>query len=320
MKKTNYFILLSVLFIGIIAMSVYFIINFDNFGFGNGQEESEELKQYKKIYSLELINDEYYIITGLKDQTKKQVDIPNTIDNLPVRKIIDSINENFISFKNVNTINIPSNVSYIGISKNDDDSYGKNVFLSASSLTTINVDKNNEKYQSINGILYSKDQKTLVRYPSARSTEGSYYEIPSNVEVIYQYAFSFNSAITKVILGTNVSEIQANAFYNCKMLFAIEFNDSLKKIGDAAFQKCISLKKVVLPVDLEFLGSNSFNSCVALTDVTIYENINEFGKNIFTGSLNLVTIYTNEAFIETIIGMKSTLGLSSKVNIKKIEN
>jgi hypothetical protein len=54
-------------------------------------------------------------------------------------------------------------------------------------LTTINVDPNNAAYSSVDGVLFNKDQTTLIRYPAGKTK--SEYNIPSSVTSIERNAF-----------------------------------------------------------------------------------------------------------------------------------
>ena len=69
-------------------------------------------------------------------------------------------------------------------------------FNSCPKLAEINVDENNTDYKSINGVLLSKDGKTLIKYPSGK-TEGS-YKIPDSVVLIKKNAFAGNTYIKEL--------------------------------------------------------------------------------------------------------------------------
>lgn len=83
--------------------------------------------------------------------------------------------------------------------------------LDQTDIGSIKIDENNEHYCSIDGVLFSKDKETLIRYPIAK-TENSYF-IPN---------------------GTK--HIAANAFYHCTLLKDIEIPKSMKRIDKEAFQ------------------------------------------------------------------------------------
>ena len=70
------------------------------------------------------------------------------------------------SFENcddLTTVSISANVRYLK----------GNTFADCDSLLGISVNSDNQAYCSINGVLYSKDMKTLVSYPSGRNGDFS---------------------------------------------------------------------------------------------------------------------------------------------------
>ena len=73
---------------------------------------------------------------------------------------------------------IPASVTYI-----DD-----NPFSGCGKLSVITVDEGNPNYKAVDGVLFSKDDKTLIAYPKGK--EGTTYTIPASVTEIGRYAFS----------------------------------------------------------------------------------------------------------------------------------
>ena len=137
--------------------------------------------------------DAFYYCTSLTNIT-----IPNSVTSIGGKA--------FLFCRSLTSITIPDSVTSIGY----------NAFFNCESLTSINVDSNNEKYMSDNGVLYTKDKKTLIQYPSKK--EGTEYLILQGVESIGDYAFE-----------------------GCENLINITIPDSVTSIGDDAFYKCDSL-------------------------------------------------------------------------------
>lgn len=81
------------------------------------------------------------------------------------------------------------------------------------------VRDSNPFYCSINGVIFTKDKKKLIAYPSGR--EGA-YKIPEGTEVIYDSAF-INSRISSVKIPDSVTEIGYAAFCDCHDLSDIGF-------------------------------------------------------------------------------------------------
>ena len=104
-------------------------------------------------------------------------------------------------------ITIPASVENIG----------KDAFSYCNSLKKIDVDSENEYYSSLNGVLFDKNQTTLIRCPEC---EDSTYEIPEGVISIADNAFQFNNLIG-ITIPESVTSIGENAFSNCEQFTTI---------------------------------------------------------------------------------------------------
>ena len=111
----------------------------------------------------------------------------------------------------ITSISIPASVREMG----------ELPFLSLSGLKSFVVDDANPLYCSVGGVLYSKDQKTLLCYPNAR---GKTFSVPEGTQ-----------------------NILSGAFFNCFELESITLPESLDSIGFIAFTSCINLREFVLP-------------------------------------------------------------------------
>lgn len=143
--------------------------------------------------------------------------------------------------KNLTTINLPASIQDLPTTKE------ANGFTSAKNLTAIKVDAGNTKFKDEDGVVLTKDGKTLVAYPFARHgvTDHNYdgplttmhagevYTIPASVETIAKGAFAQVSEITAVKLN-NVKKISAGAFYSVRNLRNVELGASVETIEDGA--------------------------------------------------------------------------------------
>ncbi len=96
----------------------------------------------------------------------------------------------------ISSISIPATVAFIWDNA-----------LSIAALTEIDVAEDNAHFSDIDGVLYTKDAYTLIRYPAAKA--GAEFTIPDGVRVIAYGAFSAfysNDTITlsKLTLGKDV--------------------------------------------------------------------------------------------------------------------
>ena len=322
MKTKKYLIIVGVFLVTILTLSIILITrpNVDD----PEENISEELREVRKTFDCRLSDDKtYYIIHGLKnyETRREEIKIPEKIDNLPVKKLIDDKTLNFIYFKNVKKIYIPSTIIYIGTSDKDT-SIANKAFLSATGLNEIIVDENNEVFSSDNGILYNKDKTILIRYPIAKVDDNDLtVNFITSVKEIYSYAFAMNTALLTVNFNENITKIGSGAFYKCDNLRNLNFNknNNIKVIQAYAFEDCRNLTNVNLPKGLEELGSSSFRGCINLFTIYLPNSINEFGNHIFTGANGLTKITTdegNKAFIEE---KSSNLSLNKNVIIEEIK-
>lgn len=117
----------------------------------------------------------------------------------------------------------------------------KEHFDTCGRLESIDVDKNNPNYASVNGVLFNKDKTTLLRHPSEKR-EGQYI-IPDGVTTIESFAFSGCSWLTEVMIPNSIKTIKHWAFGRCESLTSIIIPDSVTEIEVGAFSKT---KKLII--------------------------------------------------------------------------
>ena len=224
---------------------------------------------------------EYYVRDdGTVEITKyigsaEKVDIPEKIDGKSVTSIGD---EAFRFCRNLTSITIPDSVTGIGRSAffycenlfnltiGDDVTYiGSSAFSGCRSLTDItipdgvdeigwyafdgcvslknvNVKSGNNRYTSVNGILFNKDKSKLVLYPAGKTDK--IYNIPESVTEIGRCAFDHCISLTNVTIPNNMDTIGNYAFNDCANLTDIIIPDSVTLIGSFAFEGCTSLAEI----------------------------------------------------------------------------
>ncbi len=171
----------------------------------------------------------------------KEIDLPNTINNIGVSA--------FFECKNLTTINIPNSVTFIGhsafgncinltniIIPNDFYLLSFNPFWGCSKLTEFKT--NNIKYNVIDGVLFDKDNKTLIAYPAGKSNDE--YYVPDGVNIIGDSSFR-SCKLKSIILPATITNIDANAFFKCEQLNNITFNGIMPNIDDDAFNDTFNI-------------------------------------------------------------------------------
>ena len=138
----------------------------------------------------------------------------------------------FFFCSSLTSITLPEGVTTIG----------NYVFSSCIILDEIEVSPENPNYTSVDGVLFTKNMKTLVLYPVGKGK--SEYAIPDGVTTIGDNAFLACDFLVSVTIPDSVTTIGARAFYLCEGMTSIPIPDSVTKIGDFAFSYCGSLTSV----------------------------------------------------------------------------
>lgn len=136
-------------------------------------------------------------------------------------------------------------------------------------LLKFTVDEENPFFKSVDGVLFSKDGKTLCKYPAGK--EGPVYRVPEGVKIIGDSAFA-NSTLNEIILP-----------------------DSVTVLDDYAFGECSKLENFVLPSGLKTIGENTFENCdFWMEEFVIPESVISIGKGAFLGSgIDKITLNSN---------------------------
>ena len=135
-------------------------------------------------------------------------------------------------------IDIPANVKELG----------RNVFPSHS-LMEIHVSPNNPNFCDIEGVLFTKDGKSLICYPGFKI--GTAYQIPDGVGTIKSSAFNCAIHLQHVGIPKGIKNIPYDAFGGCRYLVSIDLPSSLETIDSSAFWGCESL------TDVNYAGNKS---------------------------------------------------------------
>ena len=195
------------------------------------------------------------------------------------------------------SVSLPASVTSIGWDAFD-----------SSNLSSINVDQGNAVYSSVDGVLFSKDKKTLIFCPKGKS--GS-FAIPSGVKVIGRSAFAWcsnltgltipdgvekigerafdNSGITSLELPDSVTVIENSALINCSSLTSLKLSANLTKIGDYALSG-IGVESLALPASVTSIGSQAFRSCGSLKSLVIPASVTSIGNYAFDSCSALTSV------------------------------
>ncbi len=158
-------------------------------------------------------------------------------------------------FNRITSINIPASLTKIG----------EGTF--EGSLTISSFDSSNPAYAFVDGILYTKDMKTLICCSASASAD---IVIPAACELIKPFAF-----------------------YNCTLdNLSFEANSKMTSIGKEAFLKLKINEDFVISNTITEIGERAFKEFYG-TFVTIPENVTEIKKDTFK-DVNLDAVFFND--------------------------
>ena len=139
-------------------------------------------------------------------------------------------------------------------------------FVNLRALKEFVVDEQNESFCAVDGVLYTKDMKTLLCVPKAYEG-GKTFIVPETVEVISRSALS-DCKFEEVLLPEGLKRIESMAFLKA---------ENLKEINSYKGSNTYSS----LPEGLEFIGLDAFNYASGLTYLYIPSSIKEIGAYSF---------------------------------------
>lgn len=119
--------------------------------------------------------------------------------------------------------------------------------FSGCSITEFNVAETNQNFSSLNGVLFNKNQTTIIQCPDL--IQGTYI-IPNSVTSIGEGAFFSCSGITEITFPSELTSIGSGAFQNCsgiKSIFCL--NPTPPTLGTSAFTGATSVIDVFVPTD-----------------------------------------------------------------------
>lgn len=151
----------------------------------------------------------------------------------------------FANCQSLTSVEIPKSVEHIG----------DYAFMECYALQAINVNSENQRYTSLNGVLYDylniprdyvmdyymdiiniddfEDRVKLMLYPPAKADKT--FEIPYGVEVVSDYAF-----------------------YLCGNLMSVYIPDTVIYVGEDAFNSCWNLNKITMSANIRNIEFNAF--------------------------------------------------------------
>ena len=207
------------------------------------------------------------------------------------------------------------------------------------------VSADNACYQAVDGVLFSKNGKTLLRFPAGRGGE---YAIPEGVTSVAESAFSECGHVSSLRMPASVAAIAADAFEFCSSLTNIAVSENnetyasvdgmllnkdrtrvilvpagktgtvvvpegVTDIGPDAFLN-VKASSVVLPASLKTIYNDAFLNC-SVEQLTVRSSAMYVSPSAFYGCESLYAVFSGGSVRDSLRNAMA----SSRLSVDKIQ-
>ena len=220
----------------------------------------------------EIGNETFYSCTALTEIT-----LPDSLEQVG--------NYAFQNCQVLETVTLPADCTQLG----------NYVFDGCQALTSFSVAAENTAYTAIDGVLFTADGETLLRYPQARPEPS--YTVPADCRSLADWSFIGTTTLEQIDLG-NVTELGEDCFYYCTALKEVTVPEGVTALVGASFAYCLSLEQVTLPSTMQTLGAHCFYSCANLERINIPDGVTTLGQECFYNCAALLELTLPESISE----------------------
>lgn len=185
-------------------------------------------------------------VTGLDSLPRQALDVCPNLQSLSLPEGLASIGNNALNgCANLESLYLPASFSSF-------DELAFDISSPTNVFTSINIAEGNLAYSSVDGVLFSKDKKTLVSCPQGKSGA---YTVPAGV-----------------------TTIGPNAFGNCSKLTGIVLPEGLQEIGQNAF-RLTNIESMTIPSSVITIYNDVFSGNTSLTSLTFNDATDWYSSN-----------------------------------------
>ena len=307
-------------FVSVGSVSAAEVVETDTYDFENSQNRIGTVDKDGMVFDIYTNDSEMYaVLTSVKDETITEFTVPSVLlPELPSEpseeeyqnvyltvtvtgstlgaiaplkekivksnpKVVGIADDAFENCKELGKINLSKNIAVLNWDG-----------IAEYFIAEITVDEENKNFTAVDGILYSKDMKTLIGCPPAiAQTE---IKVSDKTEEIGPAAFVCCKDIKKVELPDSVTDIKGMAFFGCSAIEEMKLSESLKFIGVYAFAGCTDLKELTIPESVEKIEGDAFRDagCAVNEEGIVYVDNWAVGSDydIETGNIRMGTVGT----------------------------
>ncbi len=260
----------------------------------------------ESVFASYTYHDGYYGYRAGDNTTLNTVVFGDNVTNIPA-----------YAFRNctaLNNVTIPSSVTSIG----------ESAFYGCSSLASVNIPNS---VTTIGACAFKECGVTSLTIPATVETIGNEaFAYCYNLNTLYFNAtnctypsyyefgmFAYDTMLTNVVFGENITNIPAHAFQHCRSITNITIPNSVTTIGEWAFFGCSGLTSVTIPNSVTTIEDDAFSGCSGLTSLTIPNSVTSIGWDAFFGCSGLTSLTIPNSV--TSIGARAFYGCSGITEI-----
>ena len=209
----------------------------------NAFSGDKALKTVKLPATLETVGDSAFSncenLSTINNSTKGTAQLPNNVKSINAYAFSNCFNiAKFVIPAATDNIDLSAFNASLTYTQADIDSGKYNP------LKEFSVNSANQKYKSVDGVLYNKAGTELLRYPMMKA--GKSFTIPDGVTTLITASMGSNNNLEIVKIGKGVKQIDAQAFNKMQTLRSVDFGtNTTVKIADNAFYSLSMNPKVV---------------------------------------------------------------------------
>ena len=175
------------------------------------------------------------------------------------------------------------------------ESIGKQLF-GKSNVLIFDTLNDSDNCISVDGVLFSKDQKILLRFPNAKNGSEETYEIPEGTEIIAKNAFSCAN-IAEVVLPSTIIRIEDCAFH-VSWLISTGMNNDVRTLSKVY---CNAITPPVV-IGNAFLDVGCINLFVPERSFDLYHNTSYWQDfHSINGDTGINTTQVGNSFSKVLI-------------------
>lgn len=234
-----------------------------------------------------------YAVVGIYEQAFNKASFSGRI-TLP--KPLTTISQFAFYAATGDGITLGENVQYVSANAFAGNKFTSGIFVDEANATFCNL--TNSDGSNCNGLLASKDKKTLLNYPGGKTATS--LAIPSFVTQVGDFCFYRNEGLASITIPNTVTRIGMAAFLECLDYSSITIPASVTELGESAFQGCVNATRLTFNTrSLEVIPAKAFFCCVSLKSITLPEGVKTLGESAFA-SCEQLTSFNLSSTVETV--------------------